>query len=70
MPNAELTHHQSMRYSRHVMLPAMDFHGQERLLASRVLVVGVGGLGCARHRQSARRTGNLVRCRTRWLATI
>ena len=47
MSNAELTHHQSMRYSRHVMLPAMDFEGQEKLLAAKVLVVGVGGLGCA-----------------------
>ena len=40
MSNAELTHHQSMRYSRHVMLPAMDFEGQEKLLAAKVLVVG------------------------------
>ncbi|MGX5915359.1 HesA/MoeB/ThiF family protein [Aliidiomarina sp. Khilg15.8] len=47
MPNAELTHQQSMRYSRHVMLPAIDFEGQEKLLAARVLIVGVGGLGCA-----------------------
>lgn len=47
MSVTELTHQQSMRYSRHVMLPAMDFEGQERLLAARVLVVGMGGLGCA-----------------------
>ncbi|MCC5879611.1 MAG: molybdopterin-synthase adenylyltransferase MoeB [Idiomarina sp.] len=47
MPNAELTHHQSMRYSRHIMLPAMDFEGQEKLLAAKILVVGMGGLGCA-----------------------
>lgn len=42
-----LNHQQSMRYARHVMLPAVDFIGQERMLAARVLVVGVGGLGCA-----------------------
>lgn len=29
------------------MLPAMDLEGQEKLLASRVLLIGVGGLGCA-----------------------
>ncbi|MCC5853553.1 MAG: molybdopterin-synthase adenylyltransferase MoeB [Alkalimonas sp.] len=43
----ELTQAQSLRYSRHLMLPAMDFHGQEALLAARVLQIGVGGLGCA-----------------------
>ncbi|MDN7136462.1 HesA/MoeB/ThiF family protein [Pseudidiomarina terrestris] len=43
----ELTREQLLRYSRHVMLPSFDMAGQERLLASRVLVVGMGGLGCA-----------------------
>jgi len=38
---------QTRRYSRHIMLPAMDLAGQERLLNSRVLIVGMGGLGCA-----------------------
>ncbi|CAM3885383.1 HesA/MoeB/ThiF family protein [Rheinheimera salexigens] len=38
---------QAMRYSRQLMLPAMDFRGQEALLASKVLVIGMGGLGCA-----------------------
>ncbi len=38
---------QAMRYSRQLMLPAMDFRGQEALLASAVLLVGMGGLGCA-----------------------
>jgi adenylyltransferase/sulfurtransferase len=37
---------QLLRYSRQVMLPQMDVAGQERLLGSRVLVVGLGGLGC------------------------
>jgi adenylyltransferase/sulfurtransferase len=43
----ELTTEQALRYSRQVMLPAMDFRGQEALLASKVLVIGMGGLGCA-----------------------
>lgn len=43
----ELNTQQAMRYSRQLMLPAMDFRGQEALLASKVLLVGMGGLGCA-----------------------
>ena len=43
----ELTEEQAKRYSRHILIPAMDWEGQERLLASRALVLGVGGLGCA-----------------------
>ncbi|MDT8398024.1 MAG: molybdopterin-synthase adenylyltransferase MoeB [Pseudomonadales bacterium] len=35
-----------LRYSRQIMLPQLDLVGQERLLAARVLVVGLGGLGC------------------------
>lgn len=37
---------QLLRYSRHVMLPSLDLDGQEKLLASTVLIVGLGGLGC------------------------
>ena len=33
------------RYSRHLLLPEVGAAGQERLLASRVLLVGAGGLG-------------------------
>jgi len=36
---------QLLRYSRHILLPQVDIAGQEALLASRVLVVGMGGLG-------------------------
>jgi molybdopterin/thiamine biosynthesis adenylyltransferase len=36
---------QLLRYSRHIMLPRIDVAGQEKLLASRVLIVGAGGLG-------------------------
>lgn len=38
---------QALRYSRHVMLPSLDFDGQERILGSHIVVVGMGGLGCA-----------------------
>lgn len=34
-----------LRYSRQIMLEAIDIEGQERLLASRVLIIGAGGLG-------------------------
>src|SRR5215213_4372835 len=33
------------RYARHLILPQVELAGQERLKASRVLVVGAGGLG-------------------------
>ena len=33
------------RYARHVLLPGVGMAGQERLAASRVLVIGAGGLG-------------------------
>ncbi len=38
---------QLLRYSRQIMLPQVDVAGQEKLLASRVLIVGAGGLGSA-----------------------
>jgi adenylyltransferase/sulfurtransferase len=34
-----------LRYSRQIMLPDFDIAGQERLLAAKVLIVGLGGLG-------------------------
>lgn len=40
MTDAEL-----LRYSRQILLPDFGIAGQERLRASRVLVVGLGGLG-------------------------
>lgn len=36
---------QLLRYSRHILLPEIGIEGQERLLASSALVIGVGGLG-------------------------
>jgi adenylyltransferase/sulfurtransferase len=35
----------SERYSRHLLLPEVGREGQEKLLDSRVLVIGAGGLG-------------------------
>lgn len=37
---------QLLRYSRQIMLPDFDIDGQQRLLKSSVLIVGLGGLGC------------------------
>jgi len=36
---------QLLRYSRQIMLPQIDVAGQEKLLASRALIIGLGGLG-------------------------
>ena len=34
-----------LRYSRHILLPEIDLHGQQKLLDARVLIIGAGGLG-------------------------
>ncbi len=34
-----------LRYSRQIFLPQVDIAGQEALIAARVLIIGVGGLG-------------------------
>jgi adenylyltransferase/sulfurtransferase len=36
---------QLLRYSRQIMLSDIDIEGQEKLLAARVLIIGLGGLG-------------------------
>ncbi len=41
----ELTQQELLRYSRHLILPNVELDGQRRLKASRVLIVGAGGLG-------------------------
>ena len=41
----ELSDQQLLRYSRQIMLPELDIAGQQRLLASQVLIIGLGGLG-------------------------
>jgi molybdopterin/thiamine biosynthesis adenylyltransferase len=40
-----LTEDQIKRYSRNIMLPEMGKKGQQKLLDSRVLIIGAGGLG-------------------------
>lgn len=36
---------QLFRYSRQILLPQIDFDGQQKLLDSHVLIIGMGGLG-------------------------
>jgi adenylyltransferase/sulfurtransferase len=43
----EITTQQALRYSRQINLSSIDIEGQEKLLQSRVLILGLGGLGCA-----------------------
>ncbi|CCG86757.1 molybdopterin-synthase adenylyltransferase MoeB [Erwinia piriflorinigrans] len=43
----ELSDEEMLRYNRQVVLRSFDLDGQEQLKAARVLVVGLGGLGCA-----------------------
>ncbi|MGH8719745.1 MAG: HesA/MoeB/ThiF family protein [Burkholderiales bacterium] len=40
-----MTDEQLLRYSRHILLQQIGIEGQEKLLASHVLVIGAGGLG-------------------------
>jgi molybdopterin/thiamine biosynthesis adenylyltransferase/rhodanese-related sulfurtransferase len=42
---ARLSDGQARRYSRHLLIPEVGVAGQERLLGSRALLVGAGGLG-------------------------
>ena len=41
----ELSSDEILRYSRHLILPEVGLHGQRRLKAARVLLIGAGGLG-------------------------
>jgi len=54
---------QLRRYSRQLLLPEIDIEGQEKLLASTVLIVGLGGLGSpAALYLAAAGIGTLVLC--------
>ena len=43
-----------MRYSRQLLLEDIAIEGQQNLLASRVLIVGLGGLRWRRHAGAGR----------------
>lgn len=43
----ELTDYEMLRYNRQIVMKAIDFDGQEKLKAGKMLIVGLGGLGCA-----------------------
>jgi molybdopterin/thiamine biosynthesis adenylyltransferase/rhodanese-related sulfurtransferase len=42
---AVLSHEQKQRYSRHLLMPEVGSEGQAKLLDSKVLLIGAGGLG-------------------------
>ena len=37
--------HQLLRYSRHILLPQIEYAGQAKLLSAHALIIGAGGLG-------------------------
>lgn len=47
MKDKVITTEQALRYSRQILLSGFDLDKQEVLINSRVLMIGVGGLGCA-----------------------
>ena len=42
-----LDNQESQRYSRQILLTQIGVAGQEKIKASSVLIIGVGGLGCS-----------------------
>ncbi|MBB1268791.1 molybdopterin-synthase adenylyltransferase MoeB [Shewanella sp. SR44-3] len=42
-----LSHPEMMRYSRQISIKGVDLEGQEALKQAKVLIIGLGGLGCA-----------------------
>lgn len=47
MKDRTLTTQLALRYSRQILLAGFDLEKQEILINSRVLMIGIGGLGCA-----------------------
>ena len=43
----ELSHQEELRYNRQIVLKDIAFDGQETLKNTKMLIVGLGGLGCA-----------------------
>ena len=43
--NYKLTPNQIQKYSRHIIMPQIGSIGQRKLLNSKVLIIGAGGLG-------------------------
>ena len=43
----ELSYEEELRYTRQIILKSIDFEGQEKLKDSKMLIVGLGGLGCS-----------------------
>ena len=57
----ELSHEEELRYNRQIILKSIDFDGQEKLKASKMLIIGLGGLGCAASQYlAAAGVGNLT----------
>ena len=58
------------KFSRQIILKNIGAVGQKKILSSKVLIVGMGGLGCpvaeflTRSRSEERRVGK--ECRSRW----
>jgi adenylyltransferase/sulfurtransferase len=47
MKDKTLTTQQALRYSRQILLSGFDLEKQEILINSSILIIGLGGLGCA-----------------------
>lgn len=43
----QLSVQDALRYNRQILMPGFDLERQEKLLNSRILMLGAGGLGCA-----------------------